>query len=191
VKVGLADDDRAGCRQPLRDRGILRRHAIVEHRAGGGGPHTGGVDVVLERDRYSVQRAAQLALALLGVERSRLCEGGLTHHGDERVDLRVVDLDASEAGVDELDGGDRACLDAGGGVGEADGRERIRGGGTGCRGGCAGGLLQARRCLTARGATRRRSATNQGHRELATGNRGHRRQRYTLRARLDPSIRNW
>ena len=125
MEVGLADDHCAGGGESARHFGILSRHPVVEHRAGGSRPDAGRVDVVLERNRNAVQRAAQPAGPLFGVERARLREGGLARHRDEGVDFRVVNLDALQAGVHEVGRRDRPRLDAGRCLAQSQAGERV------------------------------------------------------------------
>ena len=61
MQIELAEQDRARLLEPPRDLGVGVRHALLEEPAGAGRAHAGGVDVVLERDRDAVQRAAPLA----------------------------------------------------------------------------------------------------------------------------------
>ena len=61
IEIGLADQQRAGGKQPLDGRrGSLRR--VREARAGGGGRQTGDVDIVLDRERQAVERHRREAL---------------------------------------------------------------------------------------------------------------------------------
>src|SRR5207244_13147647 len=74
VEIRLAADASAGGGQAPRNLGVLGRDAIVEYRARSRGAHTGGIDVVFQRNRDPVQRTAHVAGAPLGVERLRLRE---------------------------------------------------------------------------------------------------------------------
>ena len=104
VQIRFADDDRAGGCEAARHLRVFGGHAIVEHGARGRRAHTGRVDVVLEGDRNAVQRTAHAAGAPVGVERSGLRQRRFTRDRDERVDLWVVNVDAREARVHEIDG---------------------------------------------------------------------------------------
>ena len=65
----LAEQDRAGLAQLLRDERVLGRDRSLERQRAGGGRHpVVRVDVVLERDRDAVQRPADLAGLALGIE---------------------------------------------------------------------------------------------------------------------------
>ena len=61
VHVELAEQDGAGLVQTPRDLGVRGGHAVGEGGRGRGRADAGGVDVVLERDRDAVQRAAPSA----------------------------------------------------------------------------------------------------------------------------------
>ena len=108
VQVQLPDDHRTGGEQAAHDLCVLGGQAIVEDGAGRGCARAHGVDVVLERDRNTVERSAQLAGTLLLVEHLGARERLLAHHGDERVQLRLVDGDPREAGGHQFHGRDAA-----------------------------------------------------------------------------------
>src|SRR5207247_8573898 len=99
VEVRFADEDRTRAGEPPRDFGILGRHAIVEYGACSRRADARGVDIVLEGNRDPVQRAAELAGTLLGIEQLRLGQRAVAGDGDERVDFWIVDVDAREAGA--------------------------------------------------------------------------------------------
>ena len=62
IEVGLADDDRAGLPQ-ARDHGRVARGLVGEGRTGRRGRQALDVDVVLDRDRNAVERAARCCRA--------------------------------------------------------------------------------------------------------------------------------
>ena len=103
AEVGLAQDQRASLAQPLDQAGIARRRRIGQRQRAGGGEHTvAGVDVVLEQDRNTVQRAACLRAAARIIERS----GELQRIGirlDHRTQDRAGSVDLLDA-VEQLPG---------------------------------------------------------------------------------------
>ncbi len=102
MQVRFPDQHRAGRAQPARDLRIRIGDPIIEHGARRRCPHARGVDVVLQRDRYAVQRPTETPAPLLGVESSSLCEGLLAQHGDETVQFGVVDVDAGQTSFGKL-----------------------------------------------------------------------------------------
>ena len=99
--AGLRDDDRARLAQVLRHRRLVRRHEAVEDERAAGRRHVGRVDVVLQRDRDAVQRAARLPLRPLAVPLLGLAKG-LAVDRDGRVELVLVDGDSRQALEDEI-----------------------------------------------------------------------------------------
>ena len=102
MQVRFADQDRSGGFQAAHHLGVFRGNPFVEDGAGGGGPHAGRVDVVLECDRDAVQRAAEFSGRLLGLKLPGLLQRVIPHHRDERVQLGIVDLDPGEARFHQL-----------------------------------------------------------------------------------------
>ena len=100
-QVGLADDDRAGGLQLLRDERVVGR-APGECPGAGCRRHAGGVDVVLDDDRNPEQRTV-VAVASRPVGRSCV-RAGRRADRDHRVELRVELVDAPEIEVRQLDG---------------------------------------------------------------------------------------
>jgi hypothetical protein len=113
VQVGLAHKNGARLLQPARYLGVLFRNAVVEDRAGGGRPDAHRVNVVFEGDGNAVQRAAQFARALFGLEIARFAQGFIPHDRDEGVQLGVVGGNAVEACLGKLRGSDRPRPNAG------------------------------------------------------------------------------
>ena len=97
VKVGLANQHRTCLLQAAGHLGVLAGDAIVEHRAGRGGPDARGVDVVLERDGNAVERAANLAGTTLLVERPGFGQRAVGEDRDEGVQLGLVNRNARQA----------------------------------------------------------------------------------------------
>jgi hypothetical protein len=109
---GFADDDRAGFFQVHDDLRVLVGNAIVEDGAGSGGSRPGGVDVVFERNRNSVQRTAKLARFGFRIQLRRLGQSLLAHHGDECVEFGIVDFDAVEQRLGQFGRSDFARVNA-------------------------------------------------------------------------------
>src|SRR5260370_41797614 len=89
MQIGFADYDRAGRLETPRHLCVFIGNTIVEDRAGGSSAYAGGVDIVLQRDGYAVQRTAKFAGALFGLELMRLGERLIAQDGDEGVQLRI------------------------------------------------------------------------------------------------------
>ena len=98
MEVGLADEHGARLTQ-MRDRGriAIRGGAAVKdlRRRCGGRP--ADVHQVFHRDRHAVQRTAIVAGLQLGVQFVRLPPRRVRHDENERVQSRVVGLDAPQA----------------------------------------------------------------------------------------------
>ncbi len=132
VQVGLADEHRAGLAQVGDRRRIAFGDVAVAHARRRGRRHAADVEQVLDRDRHAVQRTAVVAGGQLLIGLARLPQRLVGHHEDERVQPRVVGLDAAQASFGDahrgelprpqaaaelLDGHHRGCAPpAGGGV---------------------------------------------------------------------------
>ena len=97
----LRDNHRAGVTQVLRQRGVVRRHQVLERDRAARGADVGGVNVVLEGDRNAVQRSADLARLMLPIETIGLFER-LRVDRDHRVQLVVVERDALQVLLDHV-----------------------------------------------------------------------------------------
>jgi hypothetical protein len=113
---GFGDDDRAGVPEVFRERRFVRRHEMLERQRAAGGPHVSRVDVVFERDRNAVQRAAHLALRALAValvgelERIRI-------HRNRGVEPILVGSDTHQVLLHQLPRRDASLLHRGAHVG--------------------------------------------------------------------------
>ena len=85
-------------------RRFVGRDVSREHQRPAGGRHVGGVDVVLERHRDAVERAAQLALRAFTIELVGLLER-LGIDGQRRVQAILVHRDPHQVLLDQLTGG--------------------------------------------------------------------------------------
>ena len=98
--VRLAHDQRAGREQPRDDDRVPRRPALGEGAHALGVPHPRDVEVVLDRDRDSVEREAGarvvVAVGRVGVGERRLAQL------DDRVHLRVRRLEPGEVRLEHL-----------------------------------------------------------------------------------------
>ena len=99
-------------RQVPGERRLVGRHEPVEGQRAARGRHVGGVDVVLERDRYAVQRAAYLALRAFAIERLGLFER-IAIYGDGRMQLVLVEPDSDEVLLYQLPRRDAPLLHGG------------------------------------------------------------------------------
>jgi hypothetical protein len=108
MEIQLAQDDRAGRLEAPHDVRIFGRHALPEHVARRRRADAGRVDVVLQRDRNPVQRAAEFPVPLLRFHLPRGGERPIGGHRDERVQRRVEPADALPAEIREVDGRERA-----------------------------------------------------------------------------------
>ena len=113
---------------------VFRGHAILEELARARRPHSGGIDVVLGRDRHAVQRPAPLAAALLGVHVARGRARLLAHDGDVRIHRRIEPVDPRETGLRQFNRRDGLAANKVGRALQAQLREFARRGGDGpCR----------------------------------------------------------
>jgi hypothetical protein len=103
MHVCLADDDCACILEPFGDKGIMVRNAIIEDLAGRGSACACCVDVVLQSDRQTMERTTELSCFGFGIEGFGLLHRIGSHDRDERIELRVVDLDAFEEGLSQFD----------------------------------------------------------------------------------------
>ncbi len=99
--IGLADHDRAGLAQLAHDLGIRGRGDVAVGVAAERGYLAGDIDVVLDGDRHTEQRAAPSGAAarvgLVGFEQRALGE-----HDAEGIQLPVEALDPPEVKLDQL-----------------------------------------------------------------------------------------
>jgi hypothetical protein len=136
MQVQLAEDHRARRLELRDDLGVFLRNPGSEHRAGRGRAGAGGIDIVLERDGNSMQRAAKLAGAGLVIQLRRLLQRLGRHHGDVRIHLRIVDRDPGQQRLGQLRGRDGAVVNARRSLEQRQTRQFIVGGilHDGCRG---------------------------------------------------------
>jgi len=104
--VGLAEDDGAGRLQPAHGDVVLLRDQVREEPRAAGGAHAAGVEHVLQRHRYAVQRAERLALHDRDLRLAGRRPRQLRRHQAEGVHPRVERLDAGQQRGGELDGGE-------------------------------------------------------------------------------------
>ena len=105
-RVRLPEDHRAGRAIALDDRRIARRNMGGELGRAGGRLHSRGLERVLDRARHAVERAPPLAARARLVGGSRASQRGGRGQRDNRVEGRVVALDAVEDPCGQLDRGD-------------------------------------------------------------------------------------
>ena len=103
----LADHHGARCPQPARQLGILVGGLVARPVGAIGRGLPGDVEAVLDRDRHPQQRTV-VALDPAGVGLVGLGQGALGHDDPERVEIRVVLLDAPEVELGQLARGDLA-----------------------------------------------------------------------------------
>jgi hypothetical protein len=103
----LGDDHGAGLAQISRQRGVVRHHQALERDRAPGGRHVGGMDVVLQRNRDAVQRAAHLAGPPLAIEAIGFLER-LRVHRQRGVQFFFIERDANQVLLHELARGDAA-----------------------------------------------------------------------------------
>src|SRR5258708_84494 len=103
MQICFADYDRAGRLETSRHLCVFVGKTIVEDRAGGCSAYAGGVDIVLQRYGYAVQRTAKFAGALFSFKFTRLGERLISQNSDESIQLRIVGLNARQASLSELD----------------------------------------------------------------------------------------
>ena len=100
-ELRLGDDDCAGVFQVLRQRRLVRRDETRKRQRTPGRRHIRRVNVVLEGDRDSVQRAADLALRAFTIPLVRLLQR-MGVHRDDRIQPVLVHRDSRKVLVDDL-----------------------------------------------------------------------------------------
>jgi hypothetical protein len=113
VGVVLAEQDRAGIRQPPCHGRIARRDVVPVDRGPGSGADAGRVDEVLERDRDAVQGAPVPALGDLIGSAGGVVLRPLAGDLDVGAQARVQLVDAGQVVVGELDRGTLARREGG------------------------------------------------------------------------------
>ena len=111
MQVGLGQNESARFAQLLGHKGILIRHPALQGDAAGGGGHIGGIKVILQHHRDTMQRAAQrVVLFYIGVKGIRLLQrlGVYTDDGIDGRALVVIRLDACEIILAQLAAGQRS-----------------------------------------------------------------------------------
>ena len=102
VQVRLADDDGAGLAQ-LRDRRrVATGDVALAHARRRSRRRAPDVEEILDRHRHAVQRTAVVSGRQLAVRLARLPPRLVRHDEDERVQARVVGLDAPQALLGDL-----------------------------------------------------------------------------------------
>ena len=109
---GLAEHDRAGGARQCDTGGVGGRAVALVNRRAVAGRHVGGVDQILDRERYAVQRAARR----LGI--------ALPRRSERRLGIEIMPgADEAFACGDPIEAGARQCLGA-----ETAGGNLLRGG---------------------------------------------------------------
>ena len=108
VQIGLGKNECARLPQLLGHKGVFIRHPTLQRNAAGGGGHIGGVKVILQHHRDSVQRSAQgMMLLYIGVKGVRLLQrlGIDTDDGIDGGTLVVICLDTCNVILAQLAAG--------------------------------------------------------------------------------------
>ena len=108
VHVGLADDGQAGFLDLGGDGRIVGRLPVAQDLRGAGGAQAARHHVVLHGDRHTRQAVQGLPRRAARVHVGRGGQGALTVDGDEGVDAVIDGIDAVQARLSQLDGGDLA-----------------------------------------------------------------------------------
>ncbi len=106
MKVGLADEHRAGLAQTACHRRVGRRHVILAHERPGRRGRAFAVDQILERERNAVQRSEVAAAGDFFVSLARARQRLIGGDGDERIQLRIELRDRRQAILGDLLGRD-------------------------------------------------------------------------------------
>ena len=112
-RVGLAHDDRARRAKALHHDAVRLRDVLGVGGETESGPNPRGLVQILDRDGDTQERSAGVAGLQHGIG-----PGGVFHRtfradGQERIELRIVSLDAIQTGAGRLHGGDLADADGG------------------------------------------------------------------------------
>src|SRR5262249_4962616 len=107
----LAEEDGPRLTQPPHDRGVLAGDAVGPQARTGGGRPVEDVEDVLDADGNAVQRAAPLAAPQFVGEPFRLGAGVVPIDEDPGPDALLRAVDALQALLDEIDGGEFALAD--------------------------------------------------------------------------------
>ena len=108
MQVGLGQNESTRFAQLLGHKGVLIRHPALQRNAAGGGGHIGGIKVILQHHRDTVQRAAQrVVLFYIGVKGICLLQrlGVYTDDGIDGRALVVIRLDARDVILAQLAAG--------------------------------------------------------------------------------------
>lgn len=98
--VALAHEDRSRRLEASDDDSIFRWHVMLEWLMARGGPHTSGLERVFDRERHAVQRSEGVAPLHCEVSLGSECQCSICVQRDNRVEGRVVPLDARQMGLD-------------------------------------------------------------------------------------------
>jgi hypothetical protein len=106
AQVQLPENNGTSGFEPPHDLSVLARNAVGEGSAGSGGWNASGVDIVLEADRDSVQRATPVTAADLLIGCFGLSHRLLVSHRNKRMEDRIQLIYAIQACSCQLPGRD-------------------------------------------------------------------------------------
>jgi hypothetical protein len=111
MHVELADQDGSGRFEPAGHFGVLRGNPVRKDGTGGGGPYARRIQVVFQCHRNAVERALpspalNVFCRLVGLRQR--CFAG---HGDEGIENGIVQLNAAQARVRQVQRRDRPLAD--------------------------------------------------------------------------------
>jgi hypothetical protein len=109
--VGLAEQHRARSAQARDDRRITVGYEVTTAQRPPGGYDTPGIERILDRDRQTVQRTAEVSRGRFAVERIGLGAGAFGSQLHHRVDPRIDRLDTRQAGFHRVTGTEFAGTD--------------------------------------------------------------------------------
>ena len=107
---GLADDDAANCAQPFDTNVVPLRDMMLEKEAAPGRHEAAHEQIVLDRNRDSVERTAPAARPLPNVRLFGCAQGALAIQKHESVQDGLQPLAAREIHLHQLRGGDSALI---------------------------------------------------------------------------------
>jgi hypothetical protein len=102
-RVGLADDDGPGGAQALDEQAVAVGHVVAVDGRAERGAQTGGERQVLHRQRQPVQRPGRVAARQRGIGARSPRERALAVERADRVQGRILRLDAGEVHLHQLD----------------------------------------------------------------------------------------
>ena len=109
MQVRFSNQDGSGLTELRDHKGVLFRHTIVEQHASDGGPGASRVDVVLNGQRYAMQRPAESSPRGFSIKSRGLPQRVFPHDRDERIELWIVISNARQQRLHQRNGRRLSC----------------------------------------------------------------------------------